>query len=149
MPRGVAVMLGTYVAVTLPLRLVAMWRMGLYARLWRYAGQADLEHLCAACAVLAAIGFGIGFAAGLVPGAALARVPLSVMLLDALLARVQDHAGDGVAADALLRVFAAAAEPLWGLVRRWLRDGMPVRDTPMSMLGPQDFDRLSPNGVGL
>ena len=70
---------------------------------------------------------------------------LSTLLLDCLLQRVQDHAsmGDAVAADALLCVFADAAEPFWGMVRRWLRDGMPVRDSLASMLQPQDFDRLS------
>lgn len=85
-PRGVAVMLVAYVAVVVPLRLLAMWRMGLYARLWRYAGQADLEHLLLACVALAAIGVVVGFAAGAVPGAAFDRVPLSVVLLDVLLA---------------------------------------------------------------
>lgn len=85
LPRGVVVMLATYVAVAVPLRLLAMWRMGLYARLWRYAGQADLEHLLVSCAVIAGIGVAVGFAAGTIPGAAFDRVPLSVLLLDALL----------------------------------------------------------------
>jgi FlaA1/EpsC-like NDP-sugar epimerase len=84
-PPGTGRMLAAYVGVALPLRLVALWRMGLYARLWRYAGQADLEHLLAACAVLAAMGLAVGFGVGLVPGAAFARVPLSILLLDGLL----------------------------------------------------------------
>jgi FlaA1/EpsC-like NDP-sugar epimerase len=50
-PTGVGRMLVAYVVVAVPLRLLTLWRMGLYARLWRYAGQADLEHLLAACVV--------------------------------------------------------------------------------------------------
>ena len=78
-------MLVAYIAMTLPVRLAVLWRMGLYARLWRYAGQSDLEHLCVACAVLGGIGIGAGFAVGLIPGAAFTRVPLSIVLMDALL----------------------------------------------------------------
>jgi FlaA1/EpsC-like NDP-sugar epimerase len=84
-PPGVGRMIAAYLLVALPVRLIALWRMGLYARLWRYAGQADLEHLLAACAVLAGVGLVIGFGAGLVPGAPFARVPLSILLLDGLL----------------------------------------------------------------
>ncbi|EKM59505.1 uncharacterized protein PHACADRAFT_191873 [Phanerochaete carnosa HHB-10118-sp] len=70
---------------------------------------------------------------------------LSTLLLDSLLQHVQDHAsmGDIVTVDALLAVFADTAEPLWGMVHRWLRDGIPVRDTPTSAPGQQDFDRLN------
>ncbi len=84
-PPGATAVLATYIAVALPMRLFAMWRMGLYARLWRYAGQTDLEHLLAACAVLAAIGVAVGLTVGFVPGAVFDRVPLSIIVIDALL----------------------------------------------------------------
>ncbi|GJE84854.1 gamma-tubulin complex component [Phanerochaete sordida] len=70
---------------------------------------------------------------------------LSTLLLDGLLQSVHDHAsrGDGISADALLAVFADSAEPLWRMLRRWLRDGTPVRDSPSSMSSPNDTGALS------
>ncbi|KAF7338002.1 hypothetical protein MVEN_02024100 [Mycena venus] len=52
---------------------------------------------------------------------------LSALLLDTLLEKVQVHRerGDGrVTADMLMRVFVVSAEPVWGMVGRWLRVGM-------------------------
>lgn len=52
---------------------------------------------------------------------------LSALLLDTLLERVQVHRerGDGrVTADMLMRVFVISAEPVWGMVGRWLQVGM-------------------------
>lgn len=69
----------------------------------------------------------------------------TAQLLDALLHSAQDHAaqGDSPTAAALLAVFAAAAAPLWGTVRRWLADGMPIRDhTALAGAGP------GPTGLG-
>jgi gamma-tubulin complex component 5 len=61
--------------------------------------------------------------------ALLPRTPaaLSALLLDTLLDKVQLHRerGDGrVTADMLMRVFVVCAEPVWGMVGRWLRVGM-------------------------
>ncbi|KAJ7940262.1 Spc98 family-domain-containing protein [Mycena leptocephala] len=61
--------------------------------------------------------------------ALLPRTPaaLSALLLDTLLEKVQVHRerGDGrVTADMLMRVFVVCAEPVWGMVGRWLRVGM-------------------------
>ncbi|KAJ7827542.1 hypothetical protein B0H14DRAFT_3720657 [Mycena olivaceomarginata] len=61
--------------------------------------------------------------------ALLPRTPaaLSALLLDTLLNKVQLHRerGDGrVTADMLMRVFVVCAEPVWGMVGRWLRVGM-------------------------
>ncbi|KAJ7094376.1 Spc98 family-domain-containing protein [Mycena epipterygia] len=59
----------------------------------------------------------------------LPRTPaaLSALLLDTLLEKVQVHRerGDGrVTADMLMRVFVVCAEPVWGMVGRWLKIGM-------------------------
>ena len=68
------------------------------------------------------------------------RMPPSAfgaLLLDALLAAVQEHVsmGDHVSADALMRVFGESAEPVWAMVGRWMRDGMPVREGHSSQTG--------------
>ncbi|KAI0638473.1 Spc98 family-domain-containing protein [Trametes polyzona] len=57
---------------------------------------------------------------------------VTALLLNGLLDAVQERAsmGDTVTAHALARVFGASAEPLWEMMHRWMRDGMPVRDTP-------------------
>lgn len=52
------------------------------------------------------------------------------LLLDTLLLSVQERLSmvDMVTSSALTRVFATTAEPIWGMVMKWLIDGMPVRD---------------------
>jgi len=51
---------------------------------------------------------------------------LTAVLLDTLFARVQQHIErrDTVSSDALMRVFVKTAEPVWGMIGRWLKDGM-------------------------
>jgi len=51
---------------------------------------------------------------------------ITARLLDTMFEAVQEHLerGDGVTADALMRVFVKSAEPVWGMVGRWLKDGM-------------------------
>ena len=74
-----------YGALSLPVKLSVLWMVGLYRRLWRYAGTVDLERILVASAASGAICFAAG--AVLLPGAGIipSRVPLSVLLLDALL----------------------------------------------------------------
>ncbi|EIW61599.1 uncharacterized protein TRAVEDRAFT_143542 [Trametes versicolor FP-101664 SS1] len=62
---------------------------------------------------------------------------VTALLLDALLGAVQARMsmGDAVAARALTRVFGASAEPVWAMMHRWMRDGMPVRDSPAALVG--------------
>jgi FlaA1/EpsC-like NDP-sugar epimerase len=85
LPAPFVQVLVAYVAIALPLRLFALVRLGVYARLWRYAGQSDLELLCLASFASGLIGAAVGLVAlPLLPGVA-ARVPLSVVALDALL----------------------------------------------------------------
>lgn len=54
----------------------------------------------------------------------------TTLLLDTLLVSIHGHIsmGDTTTSDALMRVFVEAAEPIWSMVGRWLRDGMPVQD---------------------
>ena len=56
---------------------------------------------------------------------------MTALLLDSLLQRIQDYSsmGDAVTSDSLLKIFSDTAEPLWGMVYRWLKDGLPIRDT--------------------
>ncbi|KAI0331306.1 hypothetical protein GY45DRAFT_1406103 [Cubamyces sp. BRFM 1775] len=60
---------------------------------------------------------------------------VTALLLDALLDAVQERVsmGDTVTARALARVFGATAEPAWEMMHRWMRDGMPVRDSPAAL----------------
>ena len=74
-----------YLACTLPLKLYVFWAIGLYRRLWRYAGMVEVERLIAASGLSGLICVAIGIA--VLPGLGLtaSRVPLSVVFLDALL----------------------------------------------------------------
>lgn len=51
---------------------------------------------------------------------------ISATLLDRLFESVQEHLErrEGVTSEALMRVFVRTAEPVWGMIGRWLRDGM-------------------------
>jgi len=74
-----------FILLAVPLKLFVSYHSGLYRRLWRHAGVMELERL-----VLAASIFGLGsflLGAVLLPlvGAVPVRLPLSVLLLDALL----------------------------------------------------------------
>ncbi|EGO28082.1 hypothetical protein SERLADRAFT_447295 [Serpula lacrymans var. lacrymans S7.9] len=62
------------------------------------------------------------------------RIPpatVTAFLLDRLFnaAQEQSSMGEQVTADALIRVFSGTVEPIWAIVGRWLREGMPVRDS--------------------
>ncbi|KAI0068599.1 hypothetical protein BV25DRAFT_11798 [Artomyces pyxidatus] len=62
-----------------------------------------------------------------------ARSPPSVvtsMLLDTLLTASQESLsnGDLISSTALMRVLVLTAEPVWSMVGRWLKSGMPIQD---------------------
>lgn len=70
---------------------------------------------------------------------------LSALLLDVLLAKVQvyrERWNGRVTADMLMRVFVVTAEPVWGMVGRWLRNGM-------GLSGEQLDEELFIEGSGL
>jgi gamma-tubulin complex component 5 len=55
---------------------------------------------------------------------------ISSHLLDKLLRAAQDSLsmGDVVTYEFLMRVFIVTAEPMWSMIGRWLRNGMPVQE---------------------
>ena len=77
--------LQVFVASAVPLKLLFLFWLGLYRRLWRYASVTDLEMLiagAAACAVVDVVLGTVGLRAiGLLPG----RLSYAVILLDACL----------------------------------------------------------------
>jgi FlaA1/EpsC-like NDP-sugar epimerase len=74
-----------YLVVSVPLKLGVLHYVGLYRRLWRFAGVAELEHILVATAVSASLATLVG--AALLPGLGITpiRVPLSVLFIDACL----------------------------------------------------------------
>src|SRR5918994_4169891 len=74
-----------YIAVSVPLKLAVLLYVGLYRRLWRFAGVAELEHILVATAISASLSSFVG--AALLPGLGVTpvRVPLSVLFIDACL----------------------------------------------------------------
>ncbi|KAI0032929.1 Spc98 family-domain-containing protein [Vararia minispora EC-137] len=59
---------------------------------------------------------------------------ISSHFLDTLLQSAQDNLaiGDSVTYEVLMRMFVAAAEPMWAAVGRWLRDGMAIHEAGVS-----------------
>jgi FlaA1/EpsC-like NDP-sugar epimerase len=74
-----------YLVVSLPVKLGVLLYVGLYRRLWRFAGVAELEHILVATAISASLSSFVG--AALLPGLGITsvRVPLSVLFIDACL----------------------------------------------------------------
>jgi FlaA1/EpsC-like NDP-sugar epimerase len=74
-----------YLVVSLPLKLAVLLYVGLYRRLWRFAGAAEMEHILVATAISASLCSLVG--ALLLPGLGITpmRVPLSVLFIDACL----------------------------------------------------------------
>ena len=82
-PAEMSGLLRAYVLIAVPAKLSVLWRVGMYARLWRYAGIRDLEVLAGGIAGVAAVGAVTGLVVcPLVFGQ---RVPVSVVALDALI----------------------------------------------------------------
>ncbi len=77
-----------FLLATYPLKLLVLYAMGMYRRLWRYASIADVERTVAACLLSAGIAAILGAvilpALGLIPS----RVPLAALLVDAGLTTV-------------------------------------------------------------
>jgi FlaA1/EpsC-like NDP-sugar epimerase len=77
-----------YVVVSIPVKILILWRSGLYRRLWRYAGMMELERLIAASAISGFAGLLIGAVVLPLTGITTVRVPLSVLFIDGLLAGI-------------------------------------------------------------
>ncbi len=74
-----------YLALALPIKIAIFHQAGLYRRLWSFASVLEVERILKVTAVTGLLSLGIG--AAVIPGLGLSpgRVPLSVLLLDALL----------------------------------------------------------------
>ena len=74
-----------FLVLSIPIKLATFWRVGIYRRLWRYAGIVEVERLVSAAAASGILGLFLG--AVVLPGLGLTevRVPLSVLFLDGLL----------------------------------------------------------------
>ncbi len=77
-----------YLVISLPIKILVLWRAGLYRRLWRYAGLLELERLIAASAISGFAGLLIGAAILPLVGLIVSRVPLSVLFIDGLLSGI-------------------------------------------------------------
>jgi FlaA1/EpsC-like NDP-sugar epimerase len=74
-----------YLTLSLPIKLYAFWAVGMYRRLWRYAGIVEVERLISASALSGLACLLLGLI--ILPGLRLteARVPISVLFMDGLL----------------------------------------------------------------
>jgi FlaA1/EpsC-like NDP-sugar epimerase len=101
-----------YLLLSLPIKLYVFWAVGMYRRLWKYAGIVDVERLISAATASGFICLILGLV--VLPGLGLTelRVPLSILFLDGLL----------TAAAASLPRFAVRSVGRLGQRRR-LKDG--------------------------
>jgi FlaA1/EpsC-like NDP-sugar epimerase len=83
-PPGYAAVAVAYIAASLPIKLALLLGFRLYRRLWRFASVADLEAILQCATVSGVVSFFLG--AVLLPAAGVIahRVPLSVLVLDAM-----------------------------------------------------------------
>jgi FlaA1/EpsC-like NDP-sugar epimerase len=83
-PPGYALVAAWFVALSLPIKMGVALGAGLYQRVWRHASVHEVEQILAASAISGAVCFLVG--AYLISGIGLAplRVPLSLLVLDAL-----------------------------------------------------------------
>ncbi|KAI9569285.1 Spc98 family-domain-containing protein, partial [Boletus coccyginus] len=67
---------------------------------------------------------------------------VSALLLDLLLQAIEEQwsMGNVSASDSLATVFAKTSEPIWHMIGKWLRDGMPVRNIWDSLDDTQALD---------
>jgi FlaA1/EpsC-like NDP-sugar epimerase len=75
-----------YILLAGPIRLVILYSLGMYRRLWRHASIGDLKQILVAGGVSAAVAAVVGF--WIMPGSQItaSRVPFSVVFIDAFLA---------------------------------------------------------------
>ena len=147
-PAGMVEALTLFVVIAVPLKLFVFFRAGMYSRLWRYAGVADLERILLAAAAAAVVGSAVG--AVLLPLIGLSpRVPLSVLVLDAVLTlalaaaprlfvRLLQRRLRGRRASAGRRVLIAGAGGAGWLIAKELRDNP---DLNLVAIGFVDDDR--------
>jgi FlaA1/EpsC-like NDP-sugar epimerase len=74
-----------YLTLCLPIKLFVFWAVGMYRRLWRYAGIVEVERVISASALSGLVCLLLGLL--ILPGLRLTemRVPISVLFMDGLL----------------------------------------------------------------
>jgi FlaA1/EpsC-like NDP-sugar epimerase len=77
-----------YLASSLPLKVVALWLVGVYRRLWRYAGMLEVERLILGTSISAAACMLLGAILLPLSGLTATRLPFAILFLDALLTAV-------------------------------------------------------------
>jgi FlaA1/EpsC-like NDP-sugar epimerase len=75
----------TFLALAVPAKMIVFTFAGLYRRLWRYASVTDLERILVAVVCAAVLGFVIGVYVVPIADSLGRRMPLSVLVLDAVL----------------------------------------------------------------
>ena len=151
LPGAFATVLAVYYGLALPFRLLAFVRLGLYARLWRYAGTADLNSLVTAAAWSVALGFAVGLSLPYLPGLDLPRVPVSVLALDGLLgavaraaprlARRQPYAGPGRARADVRRALIVGAGSAGSVMVREMQRHPQLHLTPVAFVDDDPYKR--------
>jgi FlaA1/EpsC-like NDP-sugar epimerase len=71
-----------FLAIAVPIKLLALYTLGMYRRLWRYASVSDLESMMVAVSVCAGISLMTGLVLLRLAGMVQLRAPFSVILLD-------------------------------------------------------------------
>jgi len=74
-----------YLLVSIVVKLYVAWSVGIYRRLWRYAGIIDVEQLITSAAISGVICLVLGALVLPMVGLVEVRVPLSVLFMDGLL----------------------------------------------------------------
>ena len=74
-----------FAVIAIPIKAVVFYRVGLYSRLWKYASIADLETILLGSLLGVVVTFGVGLVVLPAAGLAVPRVPVGVLLLDAVL----------------------------------------------------------------
>ena len=84
-PPGIAVTVVTFALLSLPVRLTIAWLFGMYRCMWQHASMLEVERLLATGSVAALANFSLGMALADPLGIAPLRMPVSTLVLDALL----------------------------------------------------------------
>ena len=144
-PVGGMHLLQVFILTAVPLKLAVLMGLGMYRRLWRYAGVSDLELLTKAAILCAVVDVVLGTfgltALGLLPS----RLPTSVVLLDSCLSaviialprlsvRIAMRRGRGLWSDSYRRTIIVGAGAAGGMIVRELVENGQLGMVPVAIL---------------
>jgi FlaA1/EpsC-like NDP-sugar epimerase len=144
-PAEVPGMLWALILVGVPIKVLLLWRFGLYRRLWRYASVADLEMLIASTSACAVVDVALGLAILPVTGIVPHRFSYAVILLDACLCalaialprltiRVLVRRDRRSRAENFRRTIVVGAGVAGGMIMRELVENAPLGMYPVALL---------------